>query len=221
MALSAHMPQTFRWQETHRKPVPAAMAELLEALRRLRAEAAAIADEAYLAIQHHSYEPYWKFRAKIGEHAALVAVIRGRLPRLEELRKPDVGEIAAAADREEAEILILAVKSSLKFCFALSANPWLPIGARETFAHEIDALDQARRVLEKAAPALLPEGLLDEIGTAQMILEEIIGKAPSLTDFGARPAAAATAADEPEAATPVAAPETFAATELPPHPPSP
>src|SRR5690348_14871368 len=101
MTSSARAPQTFRWQQRDRVPVPAAMTELLGALQRLRAEAAMIAEEAYHAIQHHSFELYWKFRAKIGEHAALITVIRGRLPRLEELRKPEVGEIAAAADREE------------------------------------------------------------------------------------------------------------------------
>jgi hypothetical protein len=184
-----------------RQPVPASIAELAAALKRLWAEAATLAEHAYIAIQHHSYEPYWTFRAKIEEHAALVAVLRGRLPALRELRVNGVDKLAQSIDREEQEIVMLTVKACLKFCFALSANPWLPIGARETFIHEIDALQQSRQLLEKAPADSLPADLLDDIDTARMILEEVIEKSPSLDDFD-RPSAAmeapADAAPSPE-----------------------
>jgi hypothetical protein len=178
---------SFRWQESLRKTVPASMAELLDALKRLWAEAAALAENAYIAIQQHSFEPYWTFRAKINEHAALVAVIRGRIQQLRDVRSRQADIAGKAVDREEQEILILTVKACLKFCFALSANPWLPIGARETFMHEIDSLTSARAVLEKAPADTLPSGLLDDIDTARMILEEIIDKSPSLASFERRP----------------------------------
>ncbi len=188
---------TFRWQESLRKTIPASMADLLRALKRLWAEAAALAEHAYVAIQQHSFEPYWTFRAKINEHAALVAVIRGRIQHLKELRSRQAGMVADAVDREEQEILILTIKACLKFCFALSANPWLPIGARETFIHEIDALTQARAVLEKTPPEKLPQSLLDDLDTARMILEEIIDKSPSLTSFDRERKAKAAAEAEP------------------------
>jgi hypothetical protein len=178
---------SFRWQESLRKTVPASMAQLLDALKRLWAEAAALAENAYVAIQQHSFEPYWTFRAKLNEHAALVAVIRGRIQQLRDLRSRQAEMASTAVAREEQEILILTVKACLKFCFALSANPWLPIGARETFMHEIDALNGARAVLEKAPADMLPAGLLDDIDTARMILEEIIDKSPSLASFERRP----------------------------------
>jgi hypothetical protein len=205
---------SFRWQESLRHSVPASMAELVQALKRLWTEAAALAEHAYLAIQQHSFGPYWTFRAKINEHAALVAVIRGRVQQLTDLRSRQAGIVAAAVDREEQEILILTVKACLKFCFALSANPWLPIGARETFIHEIDALNQARGVLEKT-PDKVPPGLLDDLDTARMILEEIIDKSPSLASFDRKPkpnpdsdAASETqaAAEPPPSAEAVAAP---------------
>lgn len=207
MAQTARAP-SFRWQESLRKSVPASMVELVNALKRLWAEAAALAENAYVAIQQHSFEPYWTFRAKINEHAALVAVIRGRIQQLRDLRSRQAGLVAEAVDREEQEILILTVKACLKFCFALSANPWLPIGARETFIHEIDALNQARAVLEKAPAEKLPKGLLDDLDTARMILEEIIDKSPSLASFdrrkpaeGAEPASDAAVAAPAEAET--------------------
>jgi hypothetical protein len=191
---------TFRWQESQKKSMPASLAELINALRRLWAEAAAMAEHAYIAIQKHSFEPYWTFRAKIDEHSALVAVIRGRAQQLRELRSRQADIVAAAVDREEQEILLLTTKACLKFCFALSANPWLPIGARETFIHEIDALKQTRATLERVAPEKLPTGILDDIDTARMILEEIIDKSPSLVSFDRRPAAPAEPAPEADAA---------------------
>ncbi|HYM02125.1 MAG TPA: hypothetical protein VET85_04200 [Stellaceae bacterium] len=194
---------TMRWEESRRKPVPAPMSELLHALERLRGEAAVLAEEAYHAIQHHSYAPYWKFRDKLEEHAALVEVIRGRLPRLKEAKV-----IAEHVNREEHEILILSTQSCLKFSFALSANPLLPIGARETFIHEVDALTQARKTLSETPPEQMPAGLLDELDTTLMILEEIIAKAPSLTEFAAdrRRAAEAQEQSETESPAPTEAP---------------
>lgn len=181
-------------ERERRQPVPASIAELAAALKRLWAEAATLAEHAYIAIQHHSYEPYWTFRDKIDEHAALVAVLRGRLATLRELRVKGVDEFTRSIDREEQEIVMLTVKACLKFCFALSANPWLPIGARETFIHEIDALQQSRQLLEQAPAESLPAGLLDDVDTARMILEEVIEKSPSLDDFD-RPSAAEAPAD--------------------------
>jgi hypothetical protein len=180
-----------RWQQSQRKSIPASMGQLVGALKRLCGEATGLADQAYVAIQQHSFEPYWTFRAKIDEHAALMAVIRGRVPHLREMREPGADRVVAAVDHAEQEILILTVRASLKFCFALSANPWLPVGARETFSHEIDTLKHAREILELVPVDELPQDLLDDVGMAQMILEEIIEKSPSLIDFGDRIAAGA------------------------------
>lgn len=200
----------FRWQN-QRKAIPASLEQLLDALKRLWAEAAALGEQAYVAIQHHSFEPYWNFRAKIDEHAALVEVLRGRVIRLREQRRREAEVVAAAVDREEHEILVLTVKCCNKFCFALSANPLLPIGARETFIHEIDALNQARAILERTPPDKLEAGVLDDLDTAKMILEEIIEKSPSLTNFERlkkKLKAAADAAEPAEAIEDDAPPET-------------
>jgi hypothetical protein len=183
MAFTEHRGGATRWQQSQRVSIPASVGQLVGALKRLRAEATRLAEQAYLAIQNHSFEPYWTFRAKLNEHAALMAVIRGRAPQHGEMRQAGVEGVMAAVDHAEQQILILTVRASLKFCFALSANPWLPVGARETFSHEIDTLKHAREVLELVPVDELPQDLLDEIGMAQMILEEIIQKSPSLADF--------------------------------------
>jgi hypothetical protein len=201
MAFTEQRGASLRWAQSQRGSIPASIGQLVGALKRLCAEATRQADQAYIAIQKHSFEPYWTFRAKIDEHAALMAVIRGRVPHLREMRQPGVDRVVAAVDHAEQEILILTVRASLKFCFALSANPWLPVGARETFSHEIDTLKHAREILELVPVEELPQDLLDDIGMAQMILEEIIEKSPSLTDFGGRTTAPAASERSGEDAT--------------------
>ena len=174
----------------HRLPVAAGLSALVEALARLRGEAERLAEEAHDGIQGHSYRGYWKFRTKLGEHAALVAVVRNRSQQMMALERGTARLALQAAEREERDIFILAIRSSLRFGFALSANPTLPLGARETFIHELGMLGEAGRVLEAAPRDALPEGVLEDLATARMILEEIIEKSPPLADLGAESSAA-------------------------------
>lgn len=177
-------------QNGHRLPVAASLPQLIAALTRLRGEAERLAEEAYQGIQGHSYRGYWKFRTKLGEHAALVAVLRGRSQQLIALEGGTARVGLQAAEREERDVFILAIRSSLRFGFALSANITLPLGARETFVHELEMLGEAGRVLEASPADTLPEGVLEDLATARMILEEIIEKSPPLADFGADSSAA-------------------------------
>jgi hypothetical protein len=187
---ASQRPSVHRRQEGHRLPVAASVTDLVAALERLRAEAERLAEAAHQGIQRHSYRGYWKFRSKLGEHAALVAVVRGRSQQMMVLEGGSARVAAQAAEREEREISILAIRSSLRFGFALSANPTLPLGARETFVHELEMLGEAGRVLEAAPGGTLPEGVRDDLATARMILEEIIEKSPPLADFGAESSSA-------------------------------
>src|SRR5579864_7945817 len=135
-------------QSGHRLPVAAGLTDLTAALARLRGEAERLAEEAYQGIQRHSYRGYWKFRTKLGEHAALVAVVRSRSQQMMALEGGAARLALQAAEREERDMFILAIRSSLRFGFALSANTTLPLGARETFVHELEMLGEAGRVLE-------------------------------------------------------------------------
>src|SRR5207302_10736023 len=58
---------------------PARIPELLAALSRVHSEAIVLADKAYEAIQHRSFDPYRAYCEKRKEHAALVSVLRGRI----------------------------------------------------------------------------------------------------------------------------------------------
>jgi hypothetical protein len=179
-------PQIDRRQEGNTRPVPASQAELVAALERLRDEAVIIGEQALLGIEHHSYRPYWKFRAKLQEHAALIAIIRSHAQQMTAFQGGEARVANQRAEGEEREMCIFCIKASLRFGFALSANPMLPLGSRETFVHELEMLTEAGRVLAAAPPDSLPEGILDDLATARMILEEIIEKSPPLADFGAQ-----------------------------------
>jgi hypothetical protein len=180
---SSRLPQVHHRQQGHRQPVRATIADLSAALPRLRDEAVLIAEQALLGIEQHTYRPYWKFRAKLSEHGALIAVIRSRAQQMSAFDRGDARVATQKAEREEREMCVFSIRASLRFGFALSANPTLPLGARETFIHEMATLDEARAVIEASPPDSLPEGIRDDIVTARMILEEIIEKSPPLTDF--------------------------------------
>jgi hypothetical protein len=190
MGMPPATPPANRRHEGHRLPAPANLKELIAALARLRGEAVVLADEANRGIQRRSYRGYWKFRSKLGEQAALLAVVRSHAQQLMALEGGEARLAIQAAEREEIEIFVLAIRSSLRFGFALSANPTLPLGARETFVNELQMLGEAGRVLEAAPREMLPEGVMDDLATARMILEEIIEKSPPLADFGAENSAA-------------------------------
>jgi hypothetical protein len=152
---------------------------LMKALERIRREAERMAFEAQLAIERHSFDPYRLFRSKIEEHEALASVIRARLAGA----RDDDG-IGDGLTRDERLRYELLVRASLRFFYALSATPMLPIGARETFIGELESLGAMRERL--SAPedrGLLSEGVIDDLDPARMILEEIAEKAPQLLDF--------------------------------------
>ncbi len=159
---------------------PQQIFELIKALARIRGEASGLARVAQSAIERRLFNPYRMFRSKIEEHEALVSVVKSRLN-----GRKDRHGFGAAVTTEERLRLELLVQASLRFFYALSASTILPIGARETFIGELQSLSAIRERLNAPEHAgTLPDGLLDDLETAQLILEEIAEKAPQLADFG-------------------------------------
>jgi len=155
-----------------------AVPELLQAIARVRSEAAMLADKAYEAIQRHAFDPYRKFCEKRKEHAALASVVRSHIG-----SQPEDPGWARTVNEEESSLIRLSIQACVKFAFALSAKPLMPLGARETFITEIEMLHAAH---EQLWPIKDNEGianLLSEIDLALMILEEIIEKAPAFEEF--------------------------------------
>jgi hypothetical protein len=157
---------------------PAEVPVLLDALARVGAEAVVLAERAYEAIQHHSFDPYREFCDKRAEHSALVSVLRAQIgPKPREMSWP------AAVNKQERALIMMSVQACMKFVFALSANPLMPLGARETFIHELAMLQTARDQLTPHREEEGVAGVLDELEMALMILEEIVEKAPAFEEF--------------------------------------
>jgi hypothetical protein len=155
-------------------------------LARMRDELVELAAIAKSSIEKHSFKPYRLFRKKLAEHAALLAVAKERLVRHKEaLLKQTLVE-------EEVRIVEVAIQSTIGFLFALSAIPLLPFGARETFLDELRALATARERLTRPDLGVEPaSGVLDDLETARLLLEEISERAPKLLEWDEDDAAAA------------------------------
>lgn len=155
--------------------------ELLSALERQCREAAKLAQQAEHEASKHSFGAYREFRDKVGEFQALVILIEQRLRNLADGRSDDLRE---QFERLDKVMLALLVRASMRFFFVLSANPILPMGAREIFMAELRSLHDAHEKLRRPNYAgKLGTDLERDLETASMILEEIIDKAPSLLNF--------------------------------------
>jgi hypothetical protein len=164
--------------DNRRYAKPAQVPDLFAALERIESEAMALAEKAAEAIQHHSFDPYREFCEKRAEHEALVSVLRNHVG-----PNPSNPNWLPAAEKHDRALITVSIQACLKFSFALSATPNMPIGARETFLHELEMLRATR---EQLTPLKEQEGvsnLLDELETSLMILEEIVDRAPALEEL--------------------------------------
>jgi hypothetical protein len=164
--------------ESLRDAKPATIAVLLQAVARVRGEAVLLADRAYEAIQRHAFDPYRQFCEKRAEHAALVSVLRAHIG-----PKPKDPAWLPAVNLEESSLLRLSIQACVKFAFALSATPQMPLGARETFMHEVGMLQTARTQLQSVKDEQGVASLLDELDMGLMILEEVVEKSPAFEEF--------------------------------------
>ncbi|HYD66229.1 hypothetical protein [Azospirillum sp.] len=174
-------PQATRQATMKRQYTRAEVKELLSALERQCRQAAKLAQTAEHEASKHSFGAYREFRDKVGEFQALVILIEQRLRNLADARSDDLRE---QFERLDTVMLALLVRASMRFFFVLSANPILPMGAREIFMSELRSLHDAAEKLRRPqyVTKLGPE-LEKDLETASLILEEIIDKAPSLLNF--------------------------------------
>jgi hypothetical protein len=160
--------------------IAAEMERLVVILGSMRQGLVEFAAAATRDIEHHSFRGYRRFRQKLVEHAALLTLLRERLA-----ARPDAA-FAARVDEEEVRAAEVAIRATLNFIFALSAIPSLPLGARETFLDELQALAAARKLLTRPdLEVALADGVLDDIETAQLVLEEVAERAPKMLDLDA------------------------------------
>jgi hypothetical protein len=154
---------------------------LLRALELQAGEMAAATAAAQRGVNQHTFEPYHALQQKTFEHESLVAVIENRLDRLGRDCPPKLRD---RLDTFERSALAERIRGSFKVLFALSAIPLLPFGVRELFNGELKALHAARGKLRdpKHQGRCDPE-LQQDLETAELILTEVMEKAPGLLDF--------------------------------------
>lgn len=157
------------------------VSDLLDALERQGADAARLGKAAERAAAEGRFEAYSQFRDKIGEFRALCILVEGRL---RHLGGADGGPLRNRYINIDTQLLALLVHCSMRLFFILSAKTVLPLGAREIFVTELRSLYEASEKLRTPAYAdHLSDEVRAELETAEMILEEIIDKAPSMLQF--------------------------------------
>ncbi|MFY8094302.1 MAG: hypothetical protein ACOVN0_12575 [Niveispirillum sp.] len=156
--------------------------DLLGALERQARDAMRLAKQAEEEAAKDSFLAYNDFRNKVGEFRALCILIEGRLKSVDTARVDDLKEEYARLDTL---MLGLLVRASMRFFFVLSAKTMLPMGARDIFIAELRSLHDAAEKLRRPAYAgVMGDKLKGDLETAELILEEIIDKAPGLLNFG-------------------------------------
>lgn len=154
---------------------------LIAALERQARQAATLAKQAEEQAAKDSFQAYNDFRDKVGEFRALCILIESRLKAVVVGRIDDLQEEYARLDTL---MLGLLVKASMRFFFVLSAKTTLPVGAREIFVSELRSLhDAAEKLKRPEYEHRLGDDLKKDLETAELILEEIIHKAPTLLSF--------------------------------------
>lgn len=155
---------------------------LLGALERQARTAATLAKQAEDEAAKDSFIVYNQFREQVGEFRALCILIESRLKNMEGGVVDDLREEYARLDTL---MLGLLVKASMRFFFVLSAKTMLPMGARDIFVSELRSLHDAAEKLRRPDYQNRISGTLKtDLETAELILEEIIHKAPKLISFG-------------------------------------
>lgn len=155
--------------------------DLIGALEKQAREAARLAKLAEDEAKKDSFQTYNEFRNKVGEFRALCILIEGRLKSVEAARVDDLREEYARLDTL---MLGLLVRASMRFFFVLSAKTMLPVGARDIFISELRSLhDAAEKLKRPEYAAKMGEKLKGDLDTAEMILDEIIDKAPGMLQF--------------------------------------
>jgi hypothetical protein len=157
------------------------LSELLTALDESVGHVEELARHTQRSIGYRSFAPYHAYRAGIDEHRALVETIENALRYHSQETANRVRRRLLIVERD---MLLLMVRSAQEFFFALSAIPNLPMGIGELFAQELQSLSSARiRLCSADHRDHFPPAIREDLETAEDILLEVMGKAPSLPSF--------------------------------------
>ena len=104
--------------------------------------------------------------------------------RIEQSPASKKAELEEQFDKITVAIWSVLLSGSLNFLTVICAQEYLPIGTNHIFVQELKTLYDAEKVLKQEKfGKFMRDGILDQRGRAEKILEEIISRAPQLLDL--------------------------------------
>ena len=157
--------------------------EMLSAMERKANQVIDMVKDVEEEATKNSYGMYDEFVGKASDFETLSILVETRIKNME-LGSGNSAELQDQYDKLKIVVAHGQIKASMKFFFVLSAATVLPLGARNLFSSELRRLYALQKELKQPKyEGVLGEETMNDLTTAEMILQEIIEKAPGLLDF--------------------------------------
>lgn len=157
--------------------------ELLVAMERKANQVLSMVNSIEEDATKNSYSMYDDFVHRATDFETLAILVETRLNNLE-LGTGAVQDLQDQYDKLKIVVAHGQIKASMKFFFVLSAAISLPLGARNLFSSELRRLHALQAELTNPKyDGMLSEEAKGDLETAELILQEIIEKAPGLLEF--------------------------------------
>lgn len=162
----------------------AGIGDLMGALERQSKDVMRLARATRTVDPGHMFQLKERFREKVSEFEAVVALMDHRLDHL-----PDDKRQLVADKMSELEAFVLSksVQSYVAFCARAEAAGAVPLWAREVFGRDLKSVDKARAQLaEPRFAGRIGSENVAAIDRIKQALSALIDKAPRIPDFNAR-----------------------------------
>ncbi|GLQ06585.1 hypothetical protein [Sneathiella chinensis] len=157
--------------------------EMLSAMERKAGDVQTIAQAVEDGATKNSFALYDRFVRTASDFDTLSILVETRLQNVE----IGAGNVQGLQDQYDMLKIVVAhrqIQASMKFFYILSAATTLPLGAKDLFSSELRRLYSLKSELDRPKyQGMLSEDALNDLNTAELILQEIIEKAPSLLNF--------------------------------------
>ena len=122
------------------------------------------------------FEDYSLFRNKMEECLSFLIIIERHLTRLPDHKRAD---LQSKFEELTVAVWLILLDGSLRFLKVISTKELLPVGTRHIFVHELRTLHDAEKTLKQEKyEKYLDESVSDRRKTAELILNEVIERAP-------------------------------------------
>jgi hypothetical protein len=157
--------------------------EMLTAMERKAREVLKMAETAESEATKNSFGMYDEFVRKATDFDTLAILVEQRIANMD-MAVDNRPELEEQYDSLKMLVAHGLIKASMKFFFVLSTATTLPLGARNLFSSELRRLYTLKNELNSPKyEGKLGEEKLADLETAELILQEIIDKAPSMLNF--------------------------------------